>query len=273
LNLPKTWFSIMNSRIVPVIIQEHVNVFEGNYGWAIFPLGGFFIFSLMGTFPKHLRASWLIPLVWFFLALSRIRHAPMFAVVASIALADFFPYVGWANSMVVRGSKIFALNSSNKSHNFSAKQGLIPSLLILITIFLQLTAGKVPVLGKDWAKLDSRYWPVELIPQLQLIEEKNSAGAPILNDMLFGGFLIYYTPNLRVFIDDRCELYGDEGLLAYANADCDKFGYWSDKYGVSLALAQQGSTMDSCLKGSAGWTVVGKTIPATLYKKRIQIRN
>jgi hypothetical protein len=267
LNLPKTWFSIMNSRIVPGIIQEHVSVFKGGYGWAIFPLVGFFIFSLVGTFPERLRASWLIPLIWFFLALSRIRHSPLFAVVASIALADIFPYIGWAKWMAVRGSKIFALNSSNKSYNFSVKQGLIPCLLILITIFLQLTSTEVPVLGKDWAKLDSRYWPVELIRQLQLIEERNSAGTPILNDMLFGGFLIYYTPNLRVFIDDRCELYGDEGLLAYVNADCDKFGYWSDKYAVSLALAQSGSTLDYCLEKSSGWTMVRRTIPATLYKK------
>ena len=36
--------------------------------------------------------------------------------------------------------------------------------------------------------------------------------------MKFGGFLIAYTPGLRVFIDDRCELYGDDRLIEYGRA-------------------------------------------------------
>ena len=36
--------------------------------------------------------------------------------------------------------------------------------------------------------------------------------------MLFGGFLIYHTPGFRVFIDDRCELYGDEFMVKYVKA-------------------------------------------------------
>jgi hypothetical protein len=55
---------------------------------------------------------------------------------------------------------------------------------------------------------------VELLPDLQAYEKNHPPGTPIFNEMLYGGFLIYYTPHLRIFIDDRCELYGDEGLLA-----------------------------------------------------------
>lgn len=270
IDLPKTWLSIMNSQIVPKVIQEHTSAFRGPYGWIIFPLGFFFVVSLIGTFPKLPRVSWLIPPIWFLLALARIRHAPLFAVVAAIAMADIFPQIRWAKWMVIRGSKIFSLDTGNKNYAFFVKQGLVPCLLIFITIFLQLTSTKVPVLGKDWAKLDAGYWPVKLMPELQIIEEKCPAGTPILNDMLFGGFLIYYAPNLRVLVDDRCELYGDEGLLAYLNADCNRFEYWSDRYGVSFGLAEPGSTLDNCLKKSSGWMMVRRTIPATLYKKSIE---
>jgi len=265
--LPKTWFSIMNSQIVPKLIQEHTNAFKGPDSWILFPMGFFFVLSLIGAYPEWPRTSWLIPLIWFFLALARIRHAPLFAVVAAIALADIFPHIRWAKWMVAKGSKIFALKSSNTNYNLSLQAALVPCLIIIITICFQLTSMKVPIFGKGWAKLDSRYWPIDLIPQLQSIEGKNPTGSPILNDMLFGGFLIYYTPNLRVFIDDRCELYGDEGLLAYINADCNKFEYWSDKYGVLFGLAQPGSTLDNCLKKSGGWMIVSMTVPATLYKK------
>jgi hypothetical protein len=267
LHLPKTWFSIMNSQIVPHIIQEHANVFKGKYGWAIFPLAGFFLFSVIGTFPKWPRASWLIPLIWFALALTRIRHAPLFAVVAAIALADIFPHIRWRKWMVIRGSKVLSLTSIHKKKPFGVAQGLIPTLLISMTIFFQIATIRIPVLGKDWVKMDSTYWPIDLVPELRLIEGNKSVHKKIFNDMLFGGFLIYYTPNLQVFIDDRCELYGDEGLLAYVNADCDKFEYWSSKYAFSLALTQSGSAMDNCLIKSKTWMMYISTASANLFKK------
>jgi hypothetical protein len=42
-------------------------------------------------------------------------------------------------------------------------------------------------------------------------EGEHPDGTPIFNEVLFGGFLIYLTLGLRVFIDDRCELYGYAG--------------------------------------------------------------
>jgi hypothetical protein len=266
-DLPKSWLSIMNSHIIPNIIQEHSSAFRGQYGWIIFPLGFFFIFSLIGTLPKSPRISWLIPLIWLALALSRVRHAPLFAVVAAIALADLFPYVRWAKWLVGKGSKVFRLSPISKKAKYSFKHGCVPCILIVIAISLQITSIKAPVLGRDWVKIDQRYWPIDLVPQLRSIEGDKLGGIPILNDMLFGGFLIYYTPNLRVFIDDRCELYGDEGLLAYVNADCNKFEYWSKKYDVSLALTQPGSAMDICLKKAGAWRMVRSTIPAALYQR------
>jgi len=116
--------------------------------------------------------------------------------------------------------------------------------------------------------LDSAYWPIDLVPQLRSIGDNKSVGTPILNDMLFGGFLVYYAPNLRVFIDDRCELYRDESLLAYVNADCRKIEYWASKYGVSSALTQSGSAMDICLKGKKAWVRLTSTTTANLYEKK-----
>jgi len=270
-DLSKTWFSIMNSEIIPNIIQEHANAFKGQYGWIIFPLGFFFAVSLIGTFPKWPRTSWLIPLVWFVLALSRIRHAPLFAVITAIALADVFPCVRWTRWLAGKGSTVFKLIPVSSTGKFSLRHGIVPYLLILFAILFQILSIRAPILGKEWANLDSRYWPIDLIPQLRSIGGDKPAGAAILNDMRLGGFLIYYAPNLRVFIDDRCELYGDEGLLAYLNADCAKLNYLSKQYEVSLAFAEPGSTIDNCLKRSSSWTTVGRTIPATLYKKSNRI--
>ncbi len=98
------------------------------------------------------------------------------------------------------------------------RPALIPVGVVLVSLVLQMAGARVPVLGRGWAVLDRRCWPVNLLPELRAYEREHPSGTPIFNEMLFGGFLIYYTPGLRVFIDDRCELYGDEGLQAYAEA-------------------------------------------------------
>jgi hypothetical protein len=140
----------------------------------------------------------------------------------------------------------------------------------LAALVLQLAGTRVPVLGRGWATLDRRYWPVELLPELRAYEREHSQGMPIFNELLFGGFLIYHTPGLRVFIDDRCELYGDEGLLAYAEAlerDPARVDRWANDYGFDLALAATGSGFDRYLRQARGWTLVRETVAASLYRR------
>jgi hypothetical protein len=85
--------------------------------------------------------------------------------------------------------------------------------------------------------------------------------------MLFGGFLIYFTPDLRVFIDDRCELYGDDRLLAYVHAKPAHFEAWEEQSGVDIALVKSGSSFDRYLNGAEGWDLVKQTSAATLYRR------
>ena len=88
--------------------------------------------------------------------------------------------------------------------------------------------------------------------------------------MVFGGFLIYHTPGLRVFIDDRCELYGDEGLLAYVEAlerDPARLDRWAREYGFELALTETGSGFDRYLRQSRGWVLVRETAAASLFRR------
>jgi hypothetical protein len=111
---------------------------------------------------------------------------------------------------------------------------------------------------------------MELLPELREYEAEHPPRTPIFNDMLFGGFLIYYTPNLRIFIDDRCELYGDPGLLEYADTLANRPGtieFWAEKYGFDMALTSPGSEFDEYLHAAPGWTCVSSTFAANLYRK------
>src|SRR5262249_41385486 len=91
------------------------------------------------------------------------------------------------------------------------------------------------------------------------------------NEMLFGGFLIYYTPGLRVFIDDRCELYGDQGLLDYADAcfrDPAAIERWRQAYGFDTALAIKDSAFDHYFQNAPGWRLTQRTESGSLYAWR-----
>ena len=92
--------------------------------------------------------------------------------------------------------------------------------------------------------------------------------------MLYGGYVVAYAPDLRVFIDDRCELYGDAFIREYFEAERDdpaRLEHWADRFGFQLALVrtdseQKPSPFDRHLRKS-NWEVVNKTAAATLYRR------
>src|SRR5262249_459924 len=111
---------------------------------------------------------------------------------------------------------------------------------------------------------------IELLPELRAYEKAHPPGTPVFNDMVFSGFLIYYTPGLRVFVDDRCELYGERWLAQYAEAYYDhpeRIEDWAREYGFDRALVVPGSAFDRYLQNARGWTVAGKSGGAVLYRR------
>jgi hypothetical protein len=142
----------------------------------------------------------------------------------------------------------------------------MPLAVVVVMIAYRTTSPTNPLAGSGWAKLDPQHWPIELIPALQDYEKSHPVGTPIFNDMLFGGFLIYFAPDLRVFIDDRCELYGDDRLIAYVHAQPSRFEDWVKRYGFDMALVKSGP-LHRYLNKAGEWSVVKQTAGATLYRR------
>ena len=108
------------------------------------------------------------------------------------------------------------------------------------------------------------------MPDLRAYERARPVGTPIFNEMNYGGFLIYSTPGLRVFIDDRCELYGDEFLLDYQDAlvrDPARLDRWARQYGFDAAVTATGSNFDRYLASAPGWTTVKRTPKASFHRR------
>jgi len=138
---------------------------------------------------------------------------------------------------------------------------------------IQVGPVEMATLGHGCAKLDPDYWPVDLLPDLKKFQKARPDGTPIFNEYLFGGFLIYFTPGYRVFVDDRCELFGDRWLNEYVQVERGAqdarlaFKQWEDMYPTfDFALTRTGSAFDDYFRTS-GWIVIKKTDTATFYKR------
>src|SRR5262249_36747424 len=236
--LPRTWFALLGSPLLPRLIDEHAPLLQAGWaGAAVVLFGVIYLAALLGVLPIRLRVTWLVPLLWLALSFTRIRHGPLFAITAVIALADVFPHIRWVAWLARKGSVMCRLRPpapGDSRSRLDLAPAVLPCIIVSATLLAQATGLSFATSGQEWVRLDPRSCPMELLPELRQVQSREPTGTPIFNEMLFGGFLIYYTPGFRVFIDDRCELYGDDDLMAYAVAlrdDPSPFRRWGEEYG------------------------------------------
>jgi hypothetical protein len=220
------------------------------------------------------RVTWLVPLFWLTQAFAGVRHAPLFAAVAALALADLLPHTRWAAGLVAAKSDAYVPPAPEPPPTWWQRLArlAVPAALAAAALAVQSADLPVPLVGRGWARLDPNYWPVEVLPEL----EARAAGRPaVFNSLLYGGFLIRYAPGMRVFIDDRCELYLPDLLPAYVAAERgepERLEAWAREFGLTLALVPTATPaqpwpLDTYLARSPRWRVVKKTATATLYER------
>jgi len=293
--LPRTWFGIMESETLTRIIVEHQPLALGDpEGWLVLVVAGLYVAALLSTWPRWPRVCWLLPFVWLYFACSRVRHAPLFAVTAALALADMLPFTRFAIWAARSGSDLLRPPAEDKEGTgLNWKPAVLPALLVATALVLQLARVEVPIVGHGWAQLDPSYWPVELLPELKEVDKEQQKnypdGIPIFNEYIYGGFLIYHTPGYRVFVDDRCELYRDPGD-SYADQWLDEFvkasrpraltspeeptteaaiGNWEKRYGrFPYALVQTGMGFDDYFRNAPEWVLIKRTPTATFYRRK-----
>jgi hypothetical protein len=273
LGLPRTWLLIMGSPVIPQLIQEHAPLdLRGLDGWLILLLGLIYAGALASVRPWEPRVTWLLPLAWLYETLTRVRHAPLFGIAAALALAELLPYTRLAAWLARPGRDWFRLPLGDRlpERRLGWTPAILPLTVVLMAAALQGAGVRAPILGRGWVQLDPKHWPTELLPVLRQAESAHPEGARIFNDYLFGGFLIYYTPGLKVFIDDRCELYGDAWLASFSEAmrqDPGRIDRWLKAYDFQYALVVSGSAFDRHLGKAPEWAMVTRTGVATFYRR------
>jgi hypothetical protein len=278
--LPAEWFAIMRSPRLGEIIVEHAPLKATDLdGVLVLLFGASYLFTLAGIGWRWPRVTWLLPLPWFVLACSGIRHTPLFAVTAALAIADMLPCTRWARWLARPGSDLFRFPAEMTSPVFDWRPALLPGALVMLALGLSISRS-----GPQWHRLDPLYWPADGISDTELtraLRRHASDGTPIFNALTWGGYLIYFEPRYHVFIDDRCELfanerrYGRELLARYDHvtrqdptgfepllADCCP--------NVRLALLHRGSLLDEYLKRpGSGWRLEAASDSAALFVREL----
>jgi len=270
--VPQLWIRILRLPLSELVV-EHRPLFEtGMVGIMTSVFALLYIVTLAGVAPKKVRVTWIVPLVWLVLAVGRVRHTPLFAISALLALSDLLPYSSWAVTLTRRGWFRPALvESADRRRHFEWGKVLLPSAIVTALFLAQVSEVPFPIVGHGAVQLDSQ-WPVDLLPELRRIESDSAADICVFNDCLFGGFLIFHTPQLRIFIDDRFELYGSDFIVDYLNTvyvDPERIEAWSQEYGFNYALVERNTPLDRFLRRSENWTAIKHGSAASLYHRNL----
>jgi len=122
--------------------------------------------------------------------------------------------------------------------------------------------------------------PADLADEMRAYAASVPPGTRIFNDANLGGFLIYHTPTLKIFMDDRCELYGDDQIAYYSETlglPPDELGPrfedWSNRFQFGRALVMTDPTgleipsLEQYLLSSPGWREVARGKRAVIFER------
>ncbi len=237
----RIWRTLIGSPVLPQVVGEHVPMRLTNpLAWPVLGLAAVYGLLLVGAWPRQ-RLSWWIPLVWLVLSFKGIRQAPLFAASVAAVLPAVWPHTVWYRWLRRYGDGTLA--DEPRPRPVCRPMWLPPVAAVATALAVQFVNVPVPLLGVGWARLSPYYSPVDIHEALLAAAERVPPGTPIFNDANFGGYLIYFTPQYKIFMDDRCELYGDARLAEYVavlSLPPDELGeifeQWQQRYGFQQAL-------------------------------------
>jgi len=121
------------------------------------------------------------------------------------------------------------------------------------------------------AHFDARRFPVAAVNELQNELEKQNLQGPILAPDYWGGYLIYRLyPQVKVVVDDRHDLYGQEFLKPYLKMVHAEPGWQSflQQHPAQLAAVPNESALANILQETPGWRSIYSDDVAVVFRAR-----
>jgi hypothetical protein len=278
LDMLRVWHVIMGEPILKRIIEEHRPMdFTKPYAWPVVLLGIVYLFVLCGANWREIRVSWLLPVVWFLQSVERCRHASLFVVVTLVALAAIWPHTRWAAKLAKSRPDFYDPNAPAVARPWWASMWL-PAVVVLLALGLQIEGVNVPVIGAGWAQHDPQKWPVELLDVIKQNEPTAGPHNKLFNDYIDGGFIIFHAPGYKVFVDDRCEVFGGPWLEAFVKANhpdtkpekrAAAIAAWESEYGrFDFALTRANTGFAEYFKNTPDWECLKRTKQGAFYRRK-----
>ncbi|MCL6546176.1 MAG: hypothetical protein K6T61_13175, partial [Bryobacteraceae bacterium] len=207
-------------------------------------------------------ANALLMVAWAHMALSSVRHIPLFAIV-TVPLAAEAASRWWEQAAARRtersSSRILWALGSDLAPSFrqhTAWAALLGAVLIWLT-----PASKWP---RDFP---SGLFPTELV---RLESSRLKAGRVFTSDQWADYLIYYHWPEQKVFFDGRSDFYGPSIGNDYLKVITGR-RQWEEillKYDIDLALAPAAWPLVSLLEQHPGWTKVREDKVGVLFERR-----
>lgn len=260
-SLPMEWLRIWFQLDLSSYIIEHLPPSLGFGSFRVVLLLGALLLFLLIRFARSIPFSTVrfMPIAWFYMALQRGRNSSLFTTCGAVVLADLL------EKKTSRG-KWFT--------SWSVEKARPPDWAgIALAVMVPLAFSLAAWTGHYSPKLEKRAWATDLIAPLQKLNKNSRPGTGIYNELSDGGFLILHAPNLRVFNDDRCELYGSAWQLE--QVDWERNRPWeiherSTKTPFSLAFVRKETALHKELMSSPKWTLLEDGEIASIFSKKIR---
>jgi hypothetical protein len=272
LEMQRTWFRIVGSKVMKDYVSEHSPLnLDRQPDQVVVAFASFYLLLLVGSIPTRPRVTWFLPLVWFALTVQGIRQGPLFIVVAVVVIADLWPHTVW-HRLLRKSGDLLTRDPATSLSRLGWQAYALPALVVLSSLLLEIGRVSVPVIGSGWVRFQSVITPADLNDAIREYADSVPAGTPIYNDPNFGGYLIYFFPELKVFMDDRFELCGDQWLLDYAETvyhHPERFEDWYRQYRFERAIVslEDPKPLVEYLRNSGKWREVARGGHAALFAR------
>ncbi len=199
--------------------------------------------------PQTTVGERVLLLTWAYFALYAGRNVPLFAFLTAPILAPTIS--SWIEQRWTRLSK----SAETIPHH---AQGWLLAIAV--------GAVMVAVLGKPVVMPPDKY-PVDARDHIRNSPEQ--FGGPMFNQYLWGGYLIAFLPEHKVFVDGRADFYGEELVKEFDLVTSLRPGWHEPlkKYAVSWSLMPADHPLNLALALHPSWNMAYTDNTATIFVK------
>lgn len=209
--------------------------------------------SLIGFGLKSKRSisttNILLVLVFGIMALSALKHVALFALVTIPVLAD----------------QISSVISFSEDQTQKERFVRPFSLAVLLGVVFLIVNALVSFEQKQEIVTRDRF-PVDAVNYMT----ENQINDRIFNSYNWGGYMIWNLyPQYKVYIDGRCDMYGEEFVTHYVDIYFAKPGWEEslDNEGIEFVLVEQGTYISAALQEAQEWQLIYDDEVSVVYSR------